>query len=405
MAEPGVATAPTAVEFKAVDIVFGSSPERALPLIDEQRPREEILERTGQILGVADASLAIGRGELCVLMGLSGSGKSTLLRAVNRLNHVARGQVLIADDAGLIDVGRCDGTTLRRLRTHRIGMVFQQFGLLPWRTVAENVGFGLEVRGVPKAERRRQVEEKLALVHLEAWADKAVHELSGGMQQRVGLARAFATDADILLMDEPFSALDPLIRVKLQDELVELQRRLDKTIIFVSHDLEEALKLGSTIAIMQGGRIVQAGPPETIVTRPATEYVREFVAHVNPLSVLTLGSALRPLTSFAGDGDRRTVDPRIGFKVTVDGEGRLATAVGTGFDLVPVETVEAIDPARVPCDQVLVADLGAPLRVAIEAIRMSGWPVLVVDPQGRLAGVVGIDELLESLRRPSAVPG
>ena len=389
------------VEFKAVDIVFGPHPERALPLLDAQRSREEILEETGQILGVADASLAVGEGELCVLMGLSGSGKSTLLRAVNRLNRVARGAVLITDPAGRVDVGRCDGATLRHLRTHRIGMVFQQFGLLPWRTVAENVGFGLELRGVQRVERRRVVEEKLALVHLEAWADKRVHELSGGMQQRVGLARAFATDADILLMDEPFSALDPLIRVRLQDELLELQRRLGKTIVFVSHDLEEALKLGTTIAIMQGGRIVQAGAPEAIVTHPATDYVRDFVAHVNPLSVLTLGSAMRGLDSFPKDGGRITIDPRIGFNATLDGEGHLAEAAGTGFPLAPVSTVEAIDPARVPCDQVLVSDARAPLRLAIEAIRMSGWPVLLTDPDGRLAGVVGIDELLEALRRPA----
>jgi len=179
--------------------------------------------------------------------------------------------------------------------------VFQQFGLLPWRTVAENVGFGLELAGVPDAARKDRVDKQLKLVGLEQWANKFGHELSGGMQQRVGLARAFATEAPILLMDEPFSALDPLIRAKLQDELLQLQRTLKKTIIFVSHDLEEALKLGNTISIMDGGRIVQSGKPEDIVLRPATAYVKEFVANVNPLSVLTAWNVMRGLHELERD--------------------------------------------------------------------------------------------------------
>ena len=192
-------------------------------------------------------------------MGLSGSGKSTVLRAINRLNTVARGTVTVEHEGRMIDVAKCDDRTLRELRTRAVAMVFQQFALLPWRTVRENVGFGLEVRGTPAAERRRIVDEKLALVGLSNWAEKYSDELSGGMQQRVGLARAFATDAPILLMDEPFSALDPLIRDKLQDELLDLQEKLRKTIVFVSHDLDEALKLGNRIAILEGGRIVQMG--------------------------------------------------------------------------------------------------------------------------------------------------
>ncbi len=243
-----------AVEFLKVDIIFGKKPETAIGLLDKGASREEILDETGNVLGVADASIAIEEGEICVLMGLSGSGKSTLLRAVNALNRVTRGQVMVEDGETTIDVANCEADTLRRLRMNRIAMVFQQFALLPWRTVQENVGLGLELRGMAKPERDKIVEEKLELVGLERWKDKYGHELSGGMQQRVGLARAFATDADILLMDEPFSALDPLIRNHLQDELLELQRRLKKTIIFVSHDLDEALKIGSHIAIMEGGR-------------------------------------------------------------------------------------------------------------------------------------------------------
>src|SRR5262249_30290343 len=202
---------------------------------------------------------------------------------------VSRGKVMVRDGDGAVDVASCNEDTLRRLRRNRISMVFQQFALMPWLTVRDNVGFGLEVRGLAKAERERVVDEKLKLVRLDKFADKFPHELSGGMQQRVGLARAFATDAEILLMDEPFSALDPLIREHLQDELIELQRSLQKTIVFVSHDLDEALKIGTRIAIMESGKIVQFGVPEDIVTKPVNEYVRQFVASMNPLTVLKGG--------------------------------------------------------------------------------------------------------------------
>ncbi|MEK0084794.1 choline ABC transporter ATP-binding protein [Benzoatithermus flavus] len=392
-----------AVAFQNVDIVFGDKPELALPLIDRGLSREQILAETGQVLGVAGCTLAVERGQICVLMGLSGSGKSTLLRAVNRLNKVVRGSVLVEDDGRAVDMARCDGRTLRRLRSQRIAMVFQQFALLPWRTVAENVAFGLELRGVPRAERERIVQEKLALVHLERWAGKHAHELSGGMQQRVGLARAFATDADILLMDEPFSALDPLIRDRLQDELLELQAKLHKTIVFVSHDLDEALKLGNTVAIMEGGRIVQAGPPEVIVTQPATEYVRSFVANVNPLNVLRLGTLMRPVTSLGRDGDGMVrIDPRIHLTARLDGSGALASVDGAGLPLRPLPEIEPFTDGTKPTDWLLVASPEAPMRLAIDAVRMSGWPVLVVDEMHRVLGVVGIDELLEGLRRRSA---
>ena len=230
------------VEFKDVDIIFGDALAPALKLLDQGADRQKILEETGAILGVAGASMAVEAGEICVLMGLSGSGKSTLLRAVNGLNKVSRGDVLVEHDGQQISLASCDQKTLRHLRMHRISMVFQQFALLPWRSVEENVGFGLELRGMDKQQRAAIVAEKLELVQLDQWKDKFVHELSGGMQQRVGLARAFATDADILLMDEPFSALDPLIRNRLQDELLALQEKMQKTIILLVMTLMRPLK-------------------------------------------------------------------------------------------------------------------------------------------------------------------
>ncbi len=284
----------TAVEFDRVSIVFGDNPDRALPLMDMGLTRGEVQTQCNQILGVHDCSLSVATGEILVLMGLSGSGKSTLLRGVNALNPVVRGEVRVNDGKKMVSVTKADPETLRRLRMTQIAMVFQQFGLLPWRTVRENVGLGLELAGISPADRRARVDAQLALVNLTERADALVGELSGGMQQRVGLARAFVTEAPILLMDEPFSALDPLIRAKLQDELLDLQAKLRRTIIFVSHDLDEAFKIGNRIALMEGGRIVQCGTAREIIANPVSDYVAEFVAHMNPLSVLTASDVMQP---------------------------------------------------------------------------------------------------------------
>ncbi len=277
----------TAVRFNNVSIVFGDNPQAALALADQGKNRDEIGAATGKVLGVADATLDIQEGEILVLMGLSGSGKSTLLRAVNGLAPVVRGEVTVNTASGPVNPYTTNAKGLRDLRMHTVSMVFQQFALLPWRTVADNVGFGLELAGVPESDRKKRVAEQLELVNLTKWSDRKVNELSGGMQQRVGLARAFATGAPILLMDEPFSALDPLIRTRLQDELLEFQRRLKKTILFVSHDLDEAFRIGNRIAIMEGGRIIQCGTPQDIVKNPADQYVADFVQHMNPISMLT----------------------------------------------------------------------------------------------------------------------
>ena len=294
----------SAVRFQNVNIVFGNKPQQALPLMDQGLDRAEIQEKTGQILGVHDCDLDVAQGEILVLMGLSGSGKSTLLRAVNGLNPVARGAVTVTDGDWTCDVTNASTADLRQVRRECVSMVFQQFGLLPWRNVAENVGFGLELSGLSRDERAQKVKTQLDLVGLTDWADRKVGELSGGMQQRVGLARAFATQAPILLMDEPFSALDPLIRTRLQDELLELQKRLGRTIIFVSHDLDEAFKLGDRIAIMEGGRIVQCGTPRDIIRNPVNDYVQDFVAHMNPLAVLTAQDVMR-----AGTGTGPQISP------------------------------------------------------------------------------------------------
>ncbi len=290
-----------AVEFDNVSIVFGDKPKSALPLMDERKTRAEVQEATGQVLGVHDCSLTVAEGEILVLMGLSGSGKSTLLRAVNGLNPVVRGEVRIDDGDRMVSVTNAKPRELRHLRQSRVAMVFQQFGLLPWRTVRENVALPLELAN-GSGSATEQVDEQLDLVGLSDWADRKVGELSGGMQQRVGLARAFVTKAPVLLMDEPFSALDPLIRTRLQDELLELQARLKRTIVFVSHDLDEAFKLGQRIAILEGGRIVQCGTPADIFSNPADDYVADFVAHMNPLGVLTAGDMLTP-GGATGDGE------------------------------------------------------------------------------------------------------
>lgn len=281
-----------AVRFSNVSIVFGSNPYKAIPLMETGQSRDAIKEKTGQVLGVHDCSLDVAAGEIVVLMGLSGSGKSTLLRAVNGLNPIVQGDVLVNDGSELVSVPNASRAQLRSLRTKTVAMVFQQFGLLPWRSVRENVGLGLELAGMNKRARRERIDTQLELVGLTQWADQPVSALSGGMQQRVGLARAFATDAPVLLMDEPFSALDPLIRARLQDELLELQARLKRTIIFVSHDLDEAFKLGNRIAILEGGRMIQCGTPGQIFQTPANQYVADFVANMNPLGVLRARDAL-----------------------------------------------------------------------------------------------------------------
>ena len=394
-----------AIAFDHVDVIFGREADAALALLDAGEGRDAIFQKTGSLVAVHDANLVIEPGAICVLMGLSGSGKSSLLRCVNGLNSASRGRVLVQDGASEIDIAKCDPATLRRLRMRRISMVFQQFALMPWRTIRENVGFGLEVRGAPKAEAEKVVDEKLRLVRLQQWADKYPHELSGGMQQRVGLARAFATDADILLMDEPFSALDPLIREHLQDELLELQRSLRKTIVFVSHDLDEALKIGSRIAIMEAGRIVQQGPPEEIVTRPASDYVRQFVASMNPLNVLKANSLMRAVAECGRDpGDGALLLDRHGrARLRMDGDGRLLSIRFEGSEARILPFEEGLEVDRLPPATLVAIPPEATMRTAILARGLTGRPLLVVDGAGSIVGVIDEAELYRGMLREALV--
>ena len=385
------------ITFDRVDVIFGRRVKEALALLDAGADKDRIFEETGQVVGVQDASLQVEAGEIFVLMGLSGSGKSTLLRCVNGLNQATRGRVLIDDGGAEVDVTDCDPKFMRQLRMNRVSMVFQQFALMPWRTIGANVAFGLEVRGVPKAERRTRVQEVLDQVGLGSWLDHYPHELSGGMQQRVGLARAFATDAEILLMDEPFSALDPLIRERLQDELLALQRTLQRTILFVSHDLDEALKIGTRIAIMEGGRIIQVGPPEKIVTEPADDYVRQFVANVNPLNVLRGVSLMRPLASLRREDDVHLLDEASAMFCRLDSDGRpeAFSLEGARAALVPYR--EDLDLASLGNGTIVAGSPETTMRTALEVRHETGRAMPLLDEGGRLVGVIGAKELLAAL--------
>ncbi|HKI13686.1 MAG TPA: choline ABC transporter ATP-binding protein [Roseiarcus sp.] len=395
----------SAVVFDKVDIVFGDKQAEALALVDKGATRDEILKATGVVLGAAGVDLAIEPGEICVLMGLSGSGKSTILRAVNGLNKVARGKVLVRHGDGEIDVAHCSADQLRMLRTSRIAMVFQQFALLPWRTVKENVAFGLELRRMPKEQINSIVADKLAMVGLTQWAGKFGHELSGGMQQRVGLARAFATDADILLMDEPFSALDPLIRDKLQDELLLLQKDLKKTIIFVSHDLDEALKIGNHIAILEGGRIVQWGAAEDILLRPADAYVAEFVKHMNPLNVLRGGALMTPAAALRRNDDEVFLDRNGRIRLRLDGDDKPVGVTLDGAAGTLAQADAATGETSGDGVDVIVAPIDLKMRSAIALRRASGNPIVLVDQLGRMAGLCGDDEIYRALLQQRRAAG
>ena len=269
--------------------IFGTYPERTLETIDRSLSRAEVQEQTGHVIAVKDVSFEIREGETFVVMGLSGSGKSTLVRCISRLINPTAGEMFIDGE----DIMNYDDDKLTELRRYRMSMVFQHFGLFPHRKVIDNISFGLEIRGMDKKERKIKATEVLEMVGLHGWADHYPRELSGGMQQRVGLARAMAVDPEILIFDEPFSALDPLIRREMQDELIKIQSEVRKTMIFITHDFLEAIKMGDHIAIMKDGEISQIGTPEEIVANPINDYVREFTEDVPRYKVLSVGKIMR----------------------------------------------------------------------------------------------------------------
>ncbi|HCH1220680.1 choline ABC transporter ATP-binding protein [Vibrio parahaemolyticus] len=382
-----------AITIENLDVVFGQQQSQALALLDQGKSRQEIIDEIGQVVGVDNVSLTVKRGEICVLMGLSGSGKSSLLRTVNGLNELSRGSLKIQDGDDMVELANCNEQTLRHLRTHRVSMVFQKFALMPWLTVLDNVAFGLEMQGIGKAERRAKAREQLEMVGLSEWESKFPHELSGGMQQRVGLARAFAMDTDILLMDEPFSALDPLIRAQLQDELILLQEKLNKTILFVSHDLDEALKIGNNIAIMESGKLIQHGKPEQIILAPETDYVADFVAHTNPLNVLKGRSLMKSSDALVREEERVLICPDKEIWVTQepkglslsDSEQSLIQWVSESSNLDDVES-----------NSLVQVSPNISMREAIELKQRSNQPLLMVE-DNKLVGVLSDHELYDAL--------
>lgn len=382
-----------AITIENLDVVFGQQQSQALALLDQGKSRQEIIDETGQVVGVDNVSLTVKRGEICVLMGLSGSGKSSLLRTVNGLNELSRGSLKIQDGDDMVELANCNEQTLRHLRTHRVSMVFQKFALMPWLTVLDNVAFGLEMQGIGKAERRAKAREQLEMVGLSEWESKFPHELSGGMQQRVGLARAFAMDTDILLMDEPFSALDPLIRAQLQDELILLQEKLNKTILFVSHDLDEALKIGNNIAIMESGKLIQHGKPEQIILAPETDYVADFVAHTNPLNVLKGRSLMKSSDALVRDEERVLICPDKEIWVTQESKG-LSLSDSKQSLIQWVSESSNLD--DVESNSVVQVSPNISMREAIELKQRSNQPLLMVE-DNKLVGVLSDHELYDAL--------
>lgn len=377
--------------------IFGKRPKAALSLLEMGRSKEEILEETGQTVGLQSIDLEILEGEIFVIMGLSGSGKSTLLRCLNRLIPPTSGKILLDG----IDIASLDEAALREIRRKKLGMVFQNFALLPHRSVVENVAFGLEVQEIPESERLEKARQTLEMVGLSGYEESMPDQLSGGMKQRVGLARALASDPDILLMDEAFSALDPIIRAGMQDELLDLQNALNKTIVFVTHDLDEALKLGNRIALMKDGRIIQVGTPEEILTAPADAYVAQFVAGVDMTRVLTAEGVMKPPepTVWIESG------PRVALKLMEEHGISSIFAVGKGKvlkGLIVVEDAVKAAKEKKSLAEILitgtpVAAPDTPVRDLIGTVATSQYPVAVVDACNRLRGVIIRGSLLGAL--------
>ena len=378
--------------------IFGPNQARALKMLDQGAGKEEILQKTRATVGVNDVSFEVEEGEVFVVMGLSGSGKSTLVRCLNRLIEPTRGEVLIYGE----DVVGMDERTLRELRLHSVSMVFQNFGLLPHLNVLENVSYGLRTRGVPRDERLERATETLEAVGLGDWAESSIGELSGGMQQRVGLARALATDPKIMLMDEPFSALDPLIRREMQRELTDLQSELSKTIIFITHDLDEALQLGDRIAVMKDGRVHQIGTPEEILRSPETDYVAEFVDGVNPWGVIKAEHIMEDpeAVAFVSDGPRialRRMQLEHLSSILVVDNRRCLVGILTADAAAEALEGNADDIGAYIERDIATIDREQSLEELVPIGATAEYPLPVTDGEGRLEGVVVRSAILSGL--------
>ena len=395
---------PVKVRAERLSKIFGDTPQVALDMLRSGATKDEILRQTGNVVAVSEVAFDIDEGEIFMVMGLSGSGKSTLVRCINRIIEPTSGEVQIDSE----NVLTASEERLRELRRTKMSMVFQHFALFPHMTVGENVEFGLKIRGATAAERGSTALDTLRLVGLEDWAEHFPSNLSGGMQQRVGLARALATDPSILLMDEAFSALDPLIRRDMQDELLELQQKVRKTIIFITHDFHEALKLGDRIAMMRDGKIVQIGPPEEIVSNPADDYVADFTRDVDRGRVFSCASIMRDIQPLRVDEDtldsatKRMQEESCDALHVVDNGGKLCGVIRIG------EIAKAIQSGE--------SDLGSAMQKKFpttpETARIAdlytmcgdGLPIAVLDAGGIYAGVLTPIDILTNLTTDSLEP-
>ncbi len=380
--------------------IFGKNPERGLPMLESGISKDEILEKHNLTVGVANVSLSVNDGEIFVVMGLSGSGKSTLLRCINRLHEPTAGNIFIENE----NITTMTSQEVRELRREKVGMVFQNFALYPNRTILDNVAFGLEIKGMSKAERREKAAAVIETVGLSGWKNSYPTELSGGMQQRVGLARALASDPEILLMDEPFSALDPLIRKEMQDELLKLQAKMNKTIVFITHDLDEALSLGDTIAIMRDGEIIQKGCAEEILNNPENDYVVKFTEDVDRSKILTAEAIMEKpveLIIAGRDGVNRALR-----KMERSGlDSMLVVDKNNQFlgGLLPDDLAKAkkedIPLTELITENVPRALLSTPMRDLLDHVGDSGFPLAVVNDDNHLEGIIVRSSIIAALTR------
>lgn len=388
----------TKVEVKNLTKIFGKRVNKAKKLLTDGVSKADILKETGATIGVDRANFTVNDGEIFVIMGLSGSGKSTTIRMMNRLIEPTDGQVILDGQ----DIMAMSKDELREMRRHKMSMVFQNFALLPNRTVLENAEYGLEIQGVDKTTRQKKASEALELVGLAGYHDQYPTQLSGGMQQRVGLARALANDPEILLMDEAFSALDPLNRKDMQDELLDLQENMHKTIIFISHDLNEALRIGDHIMIMRDGEIVQIGTPEDILTHPANDYVERFIEDVDRSKVLTAGKVMiRPVTvNIEKDGPRlalrRMRENSLSSLYVIDGRHHLVGIIDS------TDVIELIRADKRALDSIINPDvptvaLDTPLKEMMDEASHTPIPIAVLDDQQRLQGIIIRGAVLDAL--------